>query len=455
MRVNHDYVALDWVKDEIEQTLSHARTALTAYCENPGDATRIRFCLTYLHQVHGTLQMVEFFGAALLAEEMEKLAQSIVSQHVTDLLAAQDVLQRAMLQLPLYLDRVKLGRRDMPIVILPLLNELRTVRGEGALTDMAFFSPDMESGNEAFFHRPSVVVNNSEALSIRQLRQLFQTSYAHLIRNQDVDTQLKKMAKVVKMVETLTANTSSAQFWWIADAFIEGLSAQVIILNDTTRPLLGIIDKQIKTAVDSEDDSLRQCVSEEEVKRFLFYIVQSKNDTPLILDVKKAYRLEQAFLSEDQIIQEQKILNEYGAKSTLSPLNALREEISSTKVMLDAFLQSADRDISSLETLISNLKHIGEELVLVGRGSERAILLEQIETLTHSYSQVNNKSAETQLLDVAGVLLYVESTLDDSETVAAEQHAKTISPKQFNDAQDALIRECRGGLEKALSLIHI
>ena len=449
MRVNHDYVALDWVKDEIEQTLSHARTALTAYCENPGDLTRIRFCLTYLHQVHGTLQMVEFFGAALLAEEMEKLAQSIVSQHVTDLLAAQDVLQRAMLQLPLYLDRVKLGRRDMPIVILPLLNELRTVRGEGALTDMAFFSPDMESGNEAFFHRPSVVVNNSEALSIRQLRQLFQTSYAHLIRNQDVDTQLKKMAKVVKMVETLTANTSSAQFWWIADAFIEGLSAQVIILNDTTRPLLGIIDKQLKIAVDSEDDSLRQCVSEEEVKRFLFYIVQSKNDTPLILDVKKAYRLEQAFLSEDQIIQEQKILNEHGAKSTLSPLNALREEISSTKVMLDAFLQSADRDISSLETLISNLKHIGEELVLVGRGSERAILLEQIETLTHSYSQMNNKSAESQLLDVAGVLLYVESTLDDSETVAAEQHAKTISPKQFNDAQDALIRECRGGLEKA------
>ena len=37
----------------------------------------MRFCLTYLHQVQGTLQMVEFYGAALLAEEMEFVARYV------------------------------------------------------------------------------------------------------------------------------------------------------------------------------------------------------------------------------------------------------------------------------------------------------------------------------------------------------------------------------------------
>ena len=61
----HDYVALEWVKGEIAETLKQARQALEEFVENPEDSTRLRFCLTYVHQVHGTLQMVEFFGAAL------------------------------------------------------------------------------------------------------------------------------------------------------------------------------------------------------------------------------------------------------------------------------------------------------------------------------------------------------------------------------------------------------
>lgn len=59
----HDYVALEWVKGEIAETLKQARQALEAFVENPQDPTRMRFCLTYVHQVQGTLQMVEFYGA--------------------------------------------------------------------------------------------------------------------------------------------------------------------------------------------------------------------------------------------------------------------------------------------------------------------------------------------------------------------------------------------------------
>ena len=142
MAEHHDFQALEWVKGEIEETLKQAQQSLEAFVENPEDSSRMRFCLAHLHQVSGTLQMVEFYGAALLAEEMENLAQALMNGKVTRVEDAQEVLMRAILQLPAYLDRVKAGKRDMPVVVLPLLNDLRASRGESLLSETALFKPD-------------------------------------------------------------------------------------------------------------------------------------------------------------------------------------------------------------------------------------------------------------------------------------------------------------------------
>ncbi len=139
----HDYVALEWVKGEIAETLRQARQALEAYVENPEDSTRVRFCLTYIHQVHGTLQMVEFYGAALLAEEMEQLARALLDERVANRNEALEVLMQAILQLPTYLERIQGARRDLPMVVLPLLNDLRAARGEKLLSETSLFAPDL------------------------------------------------------------------------------------------------------------------------------------------------------------------------------------------------------------------------------------------------------------------------------------------------------------------------
>ena len=76
---------------EIEETLDEARQALESYVENPKDSTQLRFCITHIHQVRGSLQIVEFHGASLLAEEMEALAQAIIAQSVVNVDDAHEV----------------------------------------------------------------------------------------------------------------------------------------------------------------------------------------------------------------------------------------------------------------------------------------------------------------------------------------------------------------------------
>jgi hypothetical protein len=77
-----------------------------------------------LHQVQGTLRMVELYGAAMVAERWS--ASPMRSWPTPCVSATKPIpcLMRGMVQLPDYLERLQSGAKDIPIVLLPLLNDL-------------------------------------------------------------------------------------------------------------------------------------------------------------------------------------------------------------------------------------------------------------------------------------------------------------------------------------------
>ena len=128
-----DHTALGWVKPEIDETLRQARIELEGFADNPGDPLPMETCMGHLHQVQGTLQMLELQAPAMVAGEMEQLATALRDSATGDRDEALAVLMRGMVQLPDYLERLQGGHRDIPIVLLPLINELRAARGVPAL----------------------------------------------------------------------------------------------------------------------------------------------------------------------------------------------------------------------------------------------------------------------------------------------------------------------------------
>ena len=128
-----DLAALGWVKPEIDETLRQARLEIEAWLEAPQDAAPMQAAAAHLHQVQGTLRMLELQAPAMVAEEMEQLAQALAAGTAGEREEACSVLLRGIVQLPDYLERLQGGHRDIPIVLLPLLNELRAARGQPAL----------------------------------------------------------------------------------------------------------------------------------------------------------------------------------------------------------------------------------------------------------------------------------------------------------------------------------
>ena len=54
-----EHTALGWVKPELDETLRQAKLELEAYVDDPADSSHMRFCASFLHQVQGTLRMVD------------------------------------------------------------------------------------------------------------------------------------------------------------------------------------------------------------------------------------------------------------------------------------------------------------------------------------------------------------------------------------------------------------
>ena len=159
-----DHTALGWVKPEIDETLRQARLEIEAFAESPGDSERMRACAGYLHQVRGTLRMLELQAPSMVAAEMEQLAEALAADGVSARDDACAALMRGVVQLPDYLERLQGGHRDIPIVLLPLLNDLRGVRGVTAIQQNALPGMLFEPTEAELAHARGSLAGRNRAL---------------------------------------------------------------------------------------------------------------------------------------------------------------------------------------------------------------------------------------------------------------------------------------------------
>ncbi|MGG2510527.1 Hpt domain-containing protein [Pseudomonas aeruginosa] len=451
----HDYVALEWVKGEIAETLKQARQALEAFVENPQDPTRMRFCLTYVHQVQGTLQMVEFYGAALLAEEMEQLVQALLDGRVPNQGEALEVLMQAILQLPIYLDRIQTARRDLPMVVLPLLNDLRAARGEKLLSETSLFAPDL-SQRQPQLDGEAIAQLRTDELGglLRKLRQTQQMALVGLLRNQDVATSLGYLARVYARLEGLCREAPLGPLWSIASGLVEGLANGSVVNSASVRTLLRQLDRELKRLVEQGADGLNQAAPDELVKNLLFYVAKAPSQSPRIRALKEQYRLDEALPDHETVDAERARLAGPDRDAMRSVVGALCEELVRIKDGLDLFVRSDRGHPSELDALLAPLKQIADTLAVLGFGQPRKVILDQLDVI-HALAQGRREPSDAILMDVAGALLYVEATLAGMAGPGDERNSEESRLPTTDVAQihQLVIKEARNGLEQAKDAI--
>ena len=450
----HDYVALEWVKGEIAETLKLAHQAIEAVLDDPQAVPGLDECLAYIHQVHGSLQMVEFYGAALLAEEMEHLVEALQHQRVPHRDEALHLLLQALGQLPLYLDRVQNARRDLPLVVLPLINDLRSARGESLLAETSLFSPPL----------PELAPISDAALAtleppdlpnvLRKLRQMLQMALVGLLREQDDQTHLGYLAKVFSRLEALCGDAPLSPLWQVASALVEGMREGAIANSPALRSLFKDADKELKRLLEQGVVGLNQPAPAELLKSLLFYIAKAEHPTGQMLTMKDRYSLDDALPDSAMVDEERARLAGPDRDAMRSVLAALCEELVRVKERLDLFVRSDRQHASDLDSLLAPLRQIADTLAVLGFGQPRKVIIDQLAVVL-SLAQGQREPNDAILMDVAGALLYVEATLAGMVGTVETQSADDtrLPTTDLTQIHQIVIKEARICLQQAKDMI--
>ena len=408
-----DYGTLKWVKGEMDQSLAEARHALEAFVLNPHDSAQMRFCVTHLHQVHGILQMIELYGAAMLAEEMEHLAEALAREEIQQRDDAYEVLMRAILQLPNYLERLQSGhQQDTPLALLPLLNDLRAARGQNLLSQGALFAPDLSIAPPA---RPALELVAQGQPDIRAVarreRSAYQRNLVSWYRTPAAMQHLKELNKVIQRLDEASSQGAVVQLWWVTHGLIEALLENGLEPSVSVKLLLGQVDRQIKRLIDGGEEELITHPPRELLKNMLYYVAQATSAGTRVLGLKYAFDLDALLPREDEIEQARSSLAGPNLELLRTVSAVIREDLSRVKDSLDIFVRSELPVNSELQSLEEPLRQIADTVGMLGLGLARKRILDQVNRLKEMV-QGDAPVNEVGLMEMAGALLYVESSLD-------------------------------------------
>jgi chemosensory pili system protein ChpA (sensor histidine kinase/response regulator) len=438
---------LEAVAREISVALGEARVALEAHVEQPDNPQLLQRCETELAQVQGVLRMLEIHGAALLAEEMRQVALYLqAGAERKNQAEALDALMRAMVQLPSYLERVLAGGRDLALVLLPLLNDLRAVRGSALLSEGTLLLLNLKSDRQA---APVPPAAGEEPLTVgqwaRKLRARFQVGLIGWIRGERVDQNLDILSNVALRLEQVATTQPVFQLWWVTGAVIESLRERGLDGGVSVKRLLGLADREIKRLYEEGEQRYGQKPPVELLNNLLYYVARATKAGPRTAAVRASFRLGDLLPVDESIEQERENLSAPSVKLMQTVAAAIREDLAKIKDVLDIFVRRGGAAPEELVPQLDLLRKIGDTLGVLGLGEQRARVQGEIARLEQLIA-AKVPPPDSALVDIAATLIRVEDHLDDE--LVGLILPRRVDPTQpavdldFQLVQSAVLREC-------------
>ncbi len=440
------------VAKELAATLNDARASLEAYAERSDQRALLEKCADQLHSAHGALRLVEVYGAALLAEEMEHVTRYLLSSDNDQKRQVDglDALMRAMVQLPTYLERVLSGGRDLALVLLPLLNDLRSVRGSPLLSEGTLLLLNLKSDQPA---QPQSQRQGEQSISVahwaRRLRPRFQIGLLGYIRGERTVQNLEILAKVAEKLEQVATTQPVFQLWWVVGAILEAVRANGLEGSATLKRLLGQADRQIKVLYELGEGRYCEDPPVDLLNNLLYYVARASSSGGRIAAVRASFKLSELLPVDDSIEHERESLSAPSVKLMRTVAAAIKEDLSKVKDVLDIFVRRGGGRSEELAPQIELLKKISDTLGVLGLGELRQRVQEEIAELADIVSS-GRTPPEESLIRVAGVLLSVEDSLDDqlvrlilpTSTEGGRADLPADQDLEFRLVSEAVLREC-------------
>ena len=450
-----DAQALHIVADEVSTTLGEVRALLEAATDKPGDLSSLEQVADLLRQVRGVLRVVEVYGGALLAEEMEQAARWLApggDLHRQE--EGLDALVRAVVQLPTYLERVLGGSRDLALVLLPLLNDLRSFRGAPLLSEGTLLSLNLTSKQQPL-HAPGGEPELTVAQWARRLRPGYQVALLGLIRGDRQQAHLDALAGIAAHIEGAAVTAPVYQLWWVVGAVLEAVRDGGLECSLSVKRLLGHADRELRRLYESGEQAYADQPPLELLNNLLYYVARAKTDGTRVTAVRESFRIAELLPLDDSIEDERSSLSLPSVKLMHTVGAAIKEDLGRVKDALDLFTRKGGQP-EELAQQVELLKKIGDTLAVLGLGSLR----EQVQAELGRLGEVVARRAAGDadgLIGIAAALISVEDSLDEGLVQlimppGAPAAGVPVDP-EFRLVTEAVLRECGINLARIKEIV--
>ncbi|WP_295873738.1 Hpt domain-containing protein [uncultured Zhongshania sp.] len=428
MTDRRDYIALDWVAGEISDALAQCVPLIDDYIQNGHSASLDRASML-MHQVQGSLRMIEFSGAALLVDEMERSVAAVSGGLCTETRqrGVLEAVQTSADELPAYLRRVKDSKSALPASLIMIFNELRAANDQPLLSSLLLFNPqlDLNPGPSDDDSNLSAQTFNELAGKLLKMYQIALQAYA---RGDGDKQNLVYLGKVSGRAAKLCSGHAQQVLWLSALALIEGLLNESIANHVAVRHVLSRLGLELKVLVSDGYAAAQRAVSLPLLKDILFYIASSPASSRYIESEREKHGLTGVFDGSSE-----------------SAANSERFIERARQAVVAELMQAASA-VTDNELLYSRCKGVADTLAVLG-------WVESLYPLKAIIEQVERGLAGQQMQAVATSLQRLAERLaanSDSALLATEQESEAASEASFDkvisqsrsvlfDAQEAII----------------
>jgi chemosensory pili system protein ChpA (sensor histidine kinase/response regulator) len=405
-----NYTTLKWIRDELNSSLEATRRSLEDYVDEAGGKELIEECVLQLHQIHGTLQMVQVYGAAMMAEEMEQVAIALRDDAISQRDEAAEALMLGLIQLPEYLEKLENGGRDEPILILPLLNELRASRDSALLSEVALFAPALE--HRLASERPSGDPNPDLQSFAREIRHKYHRALLDWYRETDTAGGLERIAEIFSQFEAKAGTDQVKRLFRVGQAAVAALGEGSIDTGVATKLLVGKIDRDIKRISRDGEWAAAEKPANDLLRNLLYYTARAQSALPLVAEVKRTFDLDRSLVSQAEIEEGRDGLAAPSRDLLESLRSAISADLTAIKDGLDLFIRSTERQLGRLKELEEPMRKLADTLGMVGQGRLRQRLKFQADKIAEMVAD-ERAPEDADLMSMAGDILYIESSLEN------------------------------------------
>lgn len=241
---NINMSSLKLVQDELVATVERAASRLEQFSKDRNDGKLLQGCIDDIKQISGTLDLIQMPGVDLLAREL--------FEHVNNITLGEDGgpsqqiegLTSAFFVLPRYMEYCGQTGRNLPVLLIPQINELRRARRASPLPESYFYDYQLSPVAPRSSERPPI--EEKFASLVRRLRHMYQVALLNMLQGKQQKFSLAMMGRAMRRLETACAGKPLSKLWWQASVVFAVTQGDAMQLHKERKLLFSRLDQEIK-----------------------------------------------------------------------------------------------------------------------------------------------------------------------------------------------------------------